>query len=73
MVQLGQTVTGTIMGTPEYMSPEQKRGMSVDHRADIFSMGVMLYEMICKEPPQGTFEPPSQRGPKPKAMRKRSA
>jgi serine/threonine protein kinase len=59
--QLGHTVTGTIMGTPEYMSPEQKRGMNVDHRADIYSMGVMLYEMICKEPPQGSFEPPSQR------------
>jgi serine/threonine protein kinase len=59
--QYGQTVTGTIMGTEEYMAPEQKRGMAVDHRADIFSMGVMLYEMICKEPPQGAFEPLSER------------
>ena len=57
----GQTVTGTIMGTAEYMAPEQKRGMSVDHRADIYSVGVMLYEMLCQEPPQGAFEPPSQR------------
>ena len=59
--EYGQTVTGTIMGTAEYMAPEQKRGMSVDHRADIYSVGVMLYEMLCKEPPQGAFEPPSQR------------
>ena len=59
--QYGQTVTGTIMGTAEYMSPEQKRGMDVDHRADIYSVGAMLYEMLCKEPPQGAIEPPSQR------------
>ncbi len=59
--QIGHTVTGTVMGTPEYMSPEQKHGATVDHRADIFSMGVMLYEMLCKEPPQGAFDPPSQR------------
>ncbi len=59
--QYGQTVTGTIMGTAEYMAPEQKRGMGVDHRADIYSVGAMLYEMLCKEPPQGVIERPSQR------------
>ena len=59
--QYGQTVTGTIMGTAEYMAPEQKRGMGVDHRADIYSVGAMFYEMLCKEPPQGAMEPPSQR------------
>ena len=59
--QYGQTVTGTIMGTAEYMAPEQKRGMGVDHRADIYSVGAMLYEMLCKEPPHGAIEPPSQR------------
>ncbi|MGB8166904.1 MAG: bifunctional serine/threonine-protein kinase/formylglycine-generating enzyme family protein [Chthoniobacteraceae bacterium] len=57
----GHTVTGTVMGTPDYMAPEQKHGMHVDHRADIYSVGVMLYEMLCRETPQGAFEPPSKR------------
>ncbi len=57
----GHTMTGTVMGTPDYMAPEQKRGMNVDHRADIYSLGVMLYEMLCRETPQGAFELPSHR------------
>ena len=59
--QWGQTMTGMVLGTPDYMSPEQKKGIRVDHRADIYSMGVMLYEMLCGETPAGVFDPPSQR------------
>ncbi len=59
-VTVGHTVTGAVMGTPDYMAPEQKRGMAVDHRADIYSLGVMLYEMLCRQTPQGAFPPPSK-------------
>ncbi|MEO1369601.1 MAG: serine/threonine-protein kinase, partial [Acidobacteriota bacterium] len=72
--QSNLTVEGQLLGTPNYMAPEQIQGREVDHRADLFSLGVMLYEMVTgKKPFQGdnltmvthrivydAFTPPSQ-------------
>lgn len=47
----GMTATGLIMGTPEYMAPEQVSGKHVDERADIYSLGVILFEMLTGRVP----------------------
>lgn len=54
------TQSGFVMGTPHFVAPEALTlGLSVDHRADIYAVGVMLYQMLTGKVPQGVFEMPS--------------
>jgi tetratricopeptide (TPR) repeat protein/predicted Ser/Thr protein kinase len=51
MVGAGMTQTGALIGTPDYMSPEQAKGQSIDARSDLFSLGIIFYEMLSGKVP----------------------
>ena len=46
-----QTQAGAVLGSPKYMSPEQVTGQRADHRSDIFSLGIVIHELVCGSPP----------------------
>lgn len=75
MVTEGTTATNSrssiLMGTPAYAAPEQRlHSRALDHRADIYSVGIMLYEMLTGHFPVGVFEPPSKKTGTPGALDK---
>jgi len=47
----GHTIAGAVFGTPEYMSPEAAQGLPVDHRSDVYSLGILFYDMLVGHVP----------------------
>ncbi|MCA9562335.1 MAG: serine/threonine protein kinase, partial [Myxococcales bacterium] len=54
------TLTGAVFGTPAYMSPEQAQGQEIDHRSDLYAVGVILFELLCRRLPYPGDSPMKQ-------------